>query len=300
MKHKSYPKTLLSLLGICGILSGCATYNKSAPYPADAPQAKTEITDEHPSWMSSFPPGIYYNEDARMVFSGHQRGEQVGSMFGLVGVLVTDQINRSSGEKRFGAEAKEVQLDLVEQTRSIFEQAAAEHPCSKILLDPSEKTKSTLTISPYVLMDYDGTCVIHPFLALEVELKNSKGALWSVHYFAQAPQNFNEVSWGKGEDLPIAIKTAIHRACTALVMDINGELTGTRKVETYSGLAWCNEQYSPIMKFRGVIVGETEDCYILRMAIPDMSVAAGIQIIQKDSITLSDADFDLPWESKKS
>lgn len=297
--HSRASVLLLPLLGICGLLSGCGTYKHTAPYPANAPQAEAKVTDTQPSKMSSFPPGIYYNKDSRMVFNGHQKGEMVGSMFGLIGVIVADQINKNNGKDRFDPEGEISSFDLVGETRSIFEEELAAHPSSKLLLNPEVKPKVTLCISPYILMDYDGYSTIHPFLAMEVRLSTKQQTLWDVRYFAQAPMNFSEETWKTDAQLPDAIKTAIRRACTALIMEINGELTGTRKVQTSCNLAWLTGPRTTLSSFKAVVVGETDDCYILRLVFPDMSVLSGVQIIEKDSISLTDAEFKLPWKEEK-
>jgi hypothetical protein len=285
------------------IFAGCATYKMAQPCPATPSPAKAEVSKELPSKWSSFPVGVYFDEAHRMAFTGHQGGEMAGMMFGVVGVLVADGVNSANGKARFEDSTKALSFDVVALTnQALATRLAAPDGGKRLMLEGEAPNKATLEIMPYVLMDFDANKTGHLYVVMNVKLMTRSGphesskVVWETRYIAQAPGVYpldpSTKVWDKDNKASAAVAVAVDRAVWAILADANGQLNQTRTV-TYSGvIAWISRiQVSGV---QAVVAGETADVYALRMIMGDAAVCAGVHVVEKSSVTLTDAKFKIP------
>lgn len=288
---------LYCLLPFALFASGCATYKKAEPYPADAPKSAVTIDkDTHPSTANMIV-GTYYDAEHRVAVTGHQRGDVVGGMFGVVGVLVADAVDKSVGAHKFSNTLQKFPTNLTEQTRDALAAAIQSEGTDRIIAtSDSQDTEACLNVIPLVVMQIVGNNSAHAFVELRVTLTDKKNAvLWETWLHASAPgmfyRNQNE-DWDPENHLQEAIKTAIDNAAWTLVQDVEGKLNGTRTVYVKGPFCW----QPTAIKYKALVVAETEDLIVLRMMTPDGFAFSGIQTLNKSEAVIEDADFTPPTQ----
>ncbi|BET65913.1 hypothetical protein ASA1KI_08310 [Opitutales bacterium ASA1] len=280
---------------ILGLLaSGCASYRYALPYPADAKTARTDISEEHPSAGTQFPIGTFYDKDHRVVFSGHQKGEQVGMMFGLVGVLVAHQANKAAGADRFGGHVDDLDFDLTTIARTALAEELAHAPATRLrLVGDAAETHAILEIVPYALVEYAPGGGGKVYVSLRARLAQGGATQrWIGRYFAAADGTHLQSTWEQEGRLETALREATERAVRMLVRDVHGGYPGSRTVKISGRWAWTARL--PQLTSRAIVLDETDEHLVLRFVAADALVFSGTHFVERKDVTLEDAVFKIP------
>lgn len=281
------PASLAALLTLS--FTGCATYNRIAPYPATGQPAKVEVGGVAMSKMSELPLGAYYDPDRQIIVTGHQKGVFTGMMFGLVGVMVADSMNRSSAKDKYGAAAAQGS-DLKSILAALLEDPAT---VSRAPQWTREAAKVNLQLTPYALFTVEktGQARLYAMLRAELPAAGDKPA-WSVRYFAHAPGQYplEAEGWMKPERFQPAMKAALAKALAACIDDTHGRLTGTKTVTAKGRYPYINEDF----ELRAIVAQENPDTLVVRLAVGDAMVLAGTHVLDRADYQIKPADFKDP------
>lgn len=274
------------------VFTGCASYNRIANYPTPRQSVEVAVVSKPMSKMSELPVGTFYDEPRQIIISGHQKGLGWGMMFGLVGVLVADQANKSSAEKRFGDSAHASITDLNAITRDVLEKTIRETQAPGWSL---RNAPAKLQLSPYALFTVrkSGQARLYAMLRAEIVGADGKPA-WSARYFARASGEHTiegDAGWMSGTLFADGMRAALERAIQVCVDDTQGKLTGTRTIKAKGVFPYLNMEN---FELPFIVVQETDGVLIGRLAAGDAMVMAGTHVLDKNDYTVKDAKFKDP------
>lgn len=280
--------TLVSLV----FFSGCASFTRIANYPTPNAATTVAVLPKPMSKMSELPIGAYYDESRQIIISGHQKGLGVGMMFGLVGVLVADQANKSSATTRFGKSANESMTDLASVAREVIneEMAAQKAPGWTMSAD-----STGLVVSPYALFTVLESGKARLYAMVRAEILGSGGdPKWSVRYFARAPGEYSiegDDGWMTQTRFADGMRSALRTAIRVCMDDTTGKLTGSRKIKAKGVFPYLN---SPKIELPFIVVQENGTTLVGRLAAGDAMVMAGTHVLDQNDFQIVEASFKDP------
>ena len=283
----------IGFIAVCSsMISGCASYRRIAEYPTPAKPAEVAVAAKPMSKMSELPIGVFYDPERQIIISGHQKGMGWGVMFGVVGVMVADQANKSSAEKRFGASASNSAADLGTLTRELLASAVGTSDAGNWTI---ASDKGQLQISPYAVFTVlkSGKARLHAMLRAEVPGANGEPA-WSVRYFARAPGEFmieGDDGWMVQDRFISGMREALAKVIGVCVDDTHGRLTGGKTVTARGILPYFNKDN---LDWRFIVVKETEDSVVARFCAGDVMVMAGTHVLDRADFKIEPATFRDP------
>lgn len=282
----------VSTLALLALFSGCASYTRIANYPTPAKATIVTVAPKPMSKMSELPVGAYYDESKQIIISGHQKGLGWGMMFGLVGVLVADQANKSSAAEKFGNSANSSATDLATLAREVIgeELVANRAPGWKL-----GSASAELVISPYALFTVleSGKARLYAMVRAEIPGPGDEKK-WSVRYFARAPGEFTiegNDGWMSEKRFVDGMRTALRSALRVCMDDTAGKLTGTRKIKAKGVFPYMN---TAKFELPFIVVQETGDSLVGRLAAGDVMVMAGTHVLDRADYQIVDGDFKDP------
>ncbi|MCB1105600.1 MAG: hypothetical protein KDK74_12775 [Cephaloticoccus sp.] len=281
------------LIGTALCYSGCASFDRIAKFPNPKNDSKVAVVSKPMSKMNELPIGAYYDGQRQIIVTGHQKGLLTGMLFGVVGVIVADQVNKSSGKDKFGDEAAQSETDLVTLTQTQVEQLEAEGKAPHWRL--SDATMANLRLSPYAVFTVDKkTGLARLYAMLRAEIPGTDGKpTWSGRYFARAPGEYlldGEDGWMSQGRFVDGMEMALERVLKVCVADTNGTLMEGRKITAKGRFAYLNID----LELRGIVVDETPDTIIARLLVGDVMVMAGTHVLDRADFEIKAADFKDP------
>lgn len=279
--------TLLTL-----VFSGCATYNRIADYPVAARTTAVAVVPKPMSKMNELPVGGYYDAERQIVVTGHQKGMFAGLMFGVVGVLVADQMNKSSGASKYGDDSAKSGTDLATLTREIVSSAVAKGTAPGWSVATVET--AGLRLSPYAIftVEKSGEARLHAMLRAEIPGKDGKPT-WSARYFVRAPglhKLDGDDTWMTQGRFEPAIRAALERATAVCIADTAGQLSGNTTQTAKGHYPFLNMDF----EVRVIAVREDADAIIGRLAIGDAAIFAGTHVLDRQDYSFKPASFKDP------
>lgn len=272
-------------------LGGCASFKRIADYPAPAAPAQVAVVPKPMSKMSELPLGAFYDESRGIIVSGHQKGVFTGMMFGIVGVIVADQMNKSSAESKYGENSARSGQDLVSLTSELVSAASTRGDSPQWTIGAANPG---LRLTPYAVftVEKDGQSRLHAMLRAETLGKDGAPG-WSARYFARAPGLHpleGGDTWMTGTRFSDGMRTSLARALQACIDDTHGRLT-TKSYQIARG-------HYPYINFdidlRAIVVQETPDYIVAKLAVGDVMVLAGTHVLDRADYTFKPADFSDP------
>jgi hypothetical protein len=274
------------------VLSGCASFTHIANYPTPNQPTTVAIGAKPMSKMSELPIGAFYDPSRQIIISGHQKGLGVGMMFGLIGVMVADQTNKSGAEARFGAAAHGSTTDLgsIAQTALADELARSDAPHWRQATGPA-----ALVLSPYAVFTVlpSGKARLYAMLRAEIPVAGADPS-WSVRYFVRAPGEYTiegDDGWMTHDRFADGMRQALRRAIRVCAKDTAGQLTGTRKVKAVGVFPYLNTDK---ISLPFIVVSEEPDALVARLAAGDAMVLSGTHVLNRADYVIADGDFKDP------
>src|SRR5688500_18449051 len=168
------------------IVTGCASFNRTKPAPAESQPIVVEFSSEALSGWTDLPIGTYRVPDSQVIISGHQKGGAAGLLFGVVGVAIQHSVNQSGGKQAVEDIEKALKINLTKDGQ------AAVH---KLLANDAYAAKfkegagpgPLLSISTAVVLTYVNETDVRPYVILKTSLGNPKSKDkkgWSTRYIA--------------------------------------------------------------------------------------------------------------------
>jgi hypothetical protein len=282
---------LSSVVPLLLLYSGCASYNRIADYPAVGKPTTIGVVAKPMSKMNELPIGAYYDLDRQIIVTGHQKGLFTGLMFGVVGVLVADQLNKSSGASKYGDDSASSGVDLATLTRELVAQSVADGTAPGWSVAAAE---AGLRLSPYAVFTVEKSGETHLYAMLRAEIIGANGKpTWSARYFARAPglhKLDGDDTWMTGGRFEPAMRAALQRTIATCIADTHGKLSGATTLTAKGRFPYLNMD----LELRTIAVQENADSIIGRLAIGDAVVFAGTHVLDRKDYVIKAAKFKDP------
>lgn len=290
MKSPRYFTALL--LHALLFLTGCASFNRIAEYPASAAPTTVSLVAKPMSKMSELPIGAYYDVNRHVIVAGHQKGLLLGMLLGPIGVIATDQANQSSARKEYGESTAQGSADLLSLAGDSLARlsAAGRAPHWK-----QAARDGTLRLSPYIIFTVNretNLARMHAMLRAEILGADGKPT-WSARYFARAPDEHpmaGAEGWTEKERFTAGAQAALDRVLGICMDDTHGKLTGTRKITAKGRYPYLNVDF----ELRALVVDENTDFVVVRLLVGDVMVMAGTHALDRGDYEIKAADFKDP------
>jgi len=289
------PLRLCSRLGLAAAfiatLSGCASFNRIADYPAPNQPVAITVVAKPMSKMNELPIGAYYDEPRQIIVTGHQKGLFTGMLFGVVGVIVADQMNKSSGAARFGDDAARSTGDLAAMLHAAVDAAVRSGAAATWTVSGAD---AKVRLSPYAVFTVEKSGQARLYAMLRAEILGTDGApTWSARYFARAPGLHpldGTDTWMSEERFGVGMQTAIARALDACVADTHGRFGGGTPTLAKGRFAYINSE----LELPFLLVEEQSDWVVGRLAAGDVMVLAGTHVLDRADYTFKPGKFKDP------
>lgn len=284
---------LVAGLVTVSLMTGCATFNKIAPYPKDEKPVTVSVGDASLAGMSEMPFGAYYDKPHRIVVTGYQKGMMTSAvLFSVVGVLVADSVNKSVGEDKFGADSGKMSTDLLKITQDALTDELKAHPIPAVRA--VVPTSGDLVVTPFAVLTINKTGTARLYVMLKAEIAGPDGAFkWAVRYFARAPGEYpveGKDGWSASDRFAIGANFAIHRDIAVLLEDVQGHLVNAHKVKAEGQYVFLGSDF----KLPFILVSENKDYVVGHLAVGDGWTLGGTHILDRADYTFVDADFSTP------
>lgn len=270
-------------------MTGCASFDRIADYPSPTRQIAVAVVEKPMSKMSELPVGTYYDEARQIIVTGHQKGLFTGMLFGVVGVLAADQINKSAGRSRYGTETAKG-ADLAVLLDEMVATAVAENRAQHWAKGAAD---GSLRLTPYAVFTVEKTGEARLYAMLRAEILGNNGKpSWSGRYFARAPGllPLQESGWMADEQFSKGMRVALGHALNACIDDTHGRLTGTETITVKGRFAFLNMD----LELRAIAVHEDSDRIIAKLAVGDAMVMAGTHVLDRADYEIKPAKFKDP------
>lgn len=282
----------ITVMAVTAFVSGCASFNRIAPYPQAERATDVSVVRKPLSKMTELPIGAYYDDERQLVVTGHQKGLFTGMLFGPIGVVMAGQMNQSSAEKKYGDETSRAGNDLGSVLSELLSEAAGQQRAPSWSLN--ESGEGRLRLSPYAVftVDKSGKAHMHAMLRAEILGQDRKPA-WSARYFARAPGEHaldGEDGWMQNGRFATGIRSALEQALSACIEDTHGRLAEGRKVTAKGRFAYLNAPF----ELRAIVAREFPDALIARLVVGDAMVLAGTHVLVLADYEIKDAKFNDP------
>lgn len=280
------------LVGVVAIAAtGCA-HALSQPMPSFAGRLAVKVSNEQPSKMTEMPLGVHQIPDTSVYVSGHQGAAGVGMLFGLIGVAVAHAAAQSTGERRTQDVQAQLRLDIPKLAEGVLAEEVARRGDGGRFAAAGTAGDGSLEIVPYLVVNFIGDDQVRPWVVLKAMLKDTWGEeQWKTKYVAgvgEVRPLGGERGWASDDGAPLRqhVDRNLRLAMDVLLRDASGALprkTG-RMVKVKTQWVWLK----PPMERTAEVLEEGEDRLVVVPDVADVLVFAGVNILDKRAVTLTD------------
>jgi hypothetical protein len=231
----------------------------------------------------SLPFGVHQIPDTAVYISGHQgQAAEVGSYFGVLGVLVADSAARSTGKGKVKDVEPHLRVEVAAEARRLLADRLAGADSARFTTTGGD---GALEIAPFVVLNFTGPDQVRPWVVMRTALKDARGdEKWKTRYIAAVRQVrplAGESGWAAAGGAPLreAVAEALGTAMDVLLRDATGALRRSpRPGKVSTQWVWLNP---PGMEVEAEVLEETEDVLIVTPKIGDGAGFAGVNILDR-------------------
>jgi hypothetical protein len=245
--------------------------------------------------MSDITTGVYRIPDSSTYLSGHQKGGDVAMLFGLLGVLAENGINKNRGEHIIENAQGALKVDMPLRTRSTLKEKLVYHHLEEVYRLSAAAIKGpSVTVLPYVVLTFTSETTVRPFVILKVSLTDPTGrpTWWTRYICAAKEQRALEVTDGWSRDggafFQAAVACALDTAVDVVVRDLGGKLPRPSASGTKLKTHWAFAKGE--IEIQGELIEKNENDVIFAPKIGDVVVFSGINIFEPDLVQLTAID----------
>lgn len=182
---------------LAGILSGCATQQNIA-FPEYKSTATISVSTDTLSTSTETPAGDYLIPNSQVFIGGAGKatGSVAGNMFGVLGALVSIELDKSKNESSLGEHSKDLQVKFNGQVSDNIAKIIDANPLAKskfAMLSPGDD--SDLKVLPSVRFDVKGDSVAVPYFQMDIrfkELDSGKQVRRTYSYYGDEQRPFSQ------------------------------------------------------------------------------------------------------------
>jgi hypothetical protein len=282
------------MLGALFLSAGCASFDMIKQPPVLKQPISIAYSEEGPSGWTDLPVGAYRVPKTNVIISGHQ-SSAIGAagLFGVVGILAADAVEAGVGASRVKDSETALHIDLTQQatldTRTIV---AADRFRQSFTLAASNGP--TLVVTPFTVITFVDDKDVQPYVILKIRLWNgqSAGGSWTTRYISTVGKpaplvGENSFTSNGGELLKTTLNSELERAISAMLNDVVNRPPRDDKnlVTIETGVPY---QQQPLV-LTGYKIAEDANSVVFAPQIADMSIVAGIFVLDKSVTVYRDA-----------
>jgi hypothetical protein len=270
-------------------LAGCSQAMR-LPMPEAKGPVAVKVSAERPSKANDMPPGIHQVPDTSVYIAGYQ-GEamKVGMHFGLIGMLAADAAAKNTSEKKAEGAKSQLQLDMRVATERILAEQLRRADGNRVV-GSGARQNGVLEVVPYLVVSSTGNDQVRPWVFLKTTLKDGAGEeKWKTRYIVSLgrPRALTGPNgWAAdGSVLRAAIDNGLRTGVELMLRDASGGLprTSARAAKIRTQWPWVKESIDVEVD----VLEETPDKLIVLPKVGDVAVFAGINVLDKDAVTLT-------------
>jgi hypothetical protein len=292
------------LLGLISGTAGCG-HEMLLPAPRSSKPLPVVYTGKGVSTMGDLPPGTYQIPDSQVIISGHQKATRspASLMFGVVGVLVANQIDKSGGKAAVKSSLDVLHLKLSPEADDDLKNLLAADEFKDHFTTTAVRGEPELEIDGSIVLTFVDETKVLPYVVLHVtllryahnpELKEPS-VMWSTRYMSSigAPKPLEGAgSWT--ENNATALKTTVsaelQQAMHYMLADIE---TPTPRDESHRIVVTGHFPFIPDrFEILSYALGESGDSIVFAPKIGDASVLAGVLLVDKTQVAVREAKKD--------
>jgi len=282
------------MLGALFMSAGCASFDMIKQPPILKQPISIAYTEEGPSGWTDLPVGAYRVPKTNVIISGHQSSAILAAgLFGVVGILAADAVETGVGASRVKDSETALHIDLTQQaaldTQTIV--AAGQFRQSFTL---AASNGPTLVVTPFTVIAFVDDKDVQPYVILKVRLWNaqSAGGGWTTRYIASVGKpaplaGDNSFTSNGGALLKTTLNNELERAIGAMLNDVANRPPRDDKnlITIETGVPY---QQQPL-DLTGYKIAEDANSIVFAPQIADMSIVAGIFVLDKSVTVYRDA-----------
>ena len=277
------------------IISGCATYDRIKPPPAESAPISVSTGTEGASGWNDLPIGVHRVPNTDVIIAGHAEGAGIGLAFGLVGVLAADAIGNANSAQAVANVENALRIDLRPQVTATTQKLLESGRYASAF---GNGGGASLVVDPYTILTFEDDTNVRPTVFLKVTLKNgaSANAVWETRYIAPAGKAFPITGAGSltadgGQLLHQLVSEETDRAVGFMLDDV-----ANRYPREDDNKNIYFETHLPFVRQKFGLVGDLleDDGKVVAVApkIADVNVFSGILIFDKFAMTYRPATQD--------
>ncbi len=258
-------------------------FEPAKPFPDQIKSARYIYSKEKINKGIDIIMGASVNEDLRFVFSGHQKGNNVSILFGVVGVVASATANGAAGQKAGSAErlTQEVSVPEIAQTQILQALGSS----AKFAFD--ETATARFEMIPYAFLTRNpktDKSKLHAFLKVKLYQNDSDTKpIWLTRFFGEASGFLDKEDLLDLDLVSASLNQAFARAAWAMKTIIDDDFETYKPVQVKSQFAGMKNDKFP---YAGFILSEQNDLLLLRFPYSKMVPLAGYNVVEKKSATL--------------
>lgn len=295
----SLPATLL--LSATFVIAGCS-HEMLKPAPPSTTPIAVIYTGKNISGASDLPIGTYQIPDSQVFISGHQSASKspASMMFGLVGVLVANQMDKNKGETAVSSSSGSLHLRLNTDAQEDLGQLLASDEFKDHFTAAAVRGDPELHVRGSIVLTFIDDTHVLPYVVLHATLqkywKNPQlqdpQILWSTRYMSSigAPKPLGGTgSWTENDaaSLKATIAAELKQVMHYMLADVAKPVP---RDEAHRILVTGN---FPFVQDRLQIVaydlGENGDSIVFAPHLGDGTVLSGVLMVDKSQVTVREA-----------
>ena len=246
---------------------------------------KVQIDMGMPSRMSQ-PIGTYIDQTNRLIVAAYPKGLMVGLLFGPIGILTVDAIDRSSVKRECGEPVSRLNADWSTLSTNIFTELLQEKPPT-VRLEFDSGTQS-LTLRPYGILNVQNQTSVKLFAVLEATLSTQTGeTLWEARYFVPTEHAYSLTSaqgWTTPGVYQSELTGGLKTAYSILLRQIDSKPTEGNEITA----EFLTPYMAKAFPVKGQIIGEENGYVLFQAKLADAIPCAGCYVLKKKDIKLVD------------
>lgn len=285
-------------------LTGCGHSLLKAPPPSSGP-VSVVYTGKGLSGTSDLPSGTYEVPDSQIIVSGHQKaGKNPASMmFGVIGVLVANQMDKSAGKDSIKSSAELLKERIDNRTQKILADLLASDDFKHAFTSETASGQPSLEFGGNIVLTYIDATNVQPSVVLHAYLRQpntaSKGAApteaWSTRYMcvmgSPKPLNGDDGWTASGAAaLKATVSAELTQAVRYMLQDVKQPVA---RDEEHKVLV---TGHFPLISDRLQVVsydlGDSGDLAVFAPKLSDATFLSGVLLVDKSQVTVRPATKD--------
>lgn len=288
----------LALMGSLLGTAGCG-HTMLKPAPRVATPIAVIYTGRDISGMSDVPIGTYELPDSQVIISGHQKASRspASMMFGVLGVVVANQIDKSGGKSAVKSVTDVLHLKLSPDAEQNLASLLGEDQFKEHFTATPVRGDPQLEFSGSIVLTFVDDTQVYPYVVLHATLKQyprnpaltDAVTLWSTRYMSsigaskplEGPDSWTE---NDAASLKATISAELKQAMHYMLADVQEPESRdeARRIVVAGHFPFIPDRYEIV----SYDLGEDGDSIAFAPQLSDATILAGVLLVDKSQVVV--------------